>query len=91
MNFLNFIIVKFLVKIKYANIINIINNKEIIPELIQNECNSKEIFKSVVYFLKNPALMDKQISDFSNTLDEIRSKTSSADEASSVLLSYVFS
>ena len=32
---------------KYANIINIINNKEVIPELIQNECNSKEIFKSV--------------------------------------------
>ena len=91
MNFLNFIIVKFLVKIKYANIINIINNKEIIPELIQNECNPKEIFKSVVYFLKNPSLMDKQINDFTNTLEEIRSKTSSADEASSVLLSYLVS
>ena len=91
MNFLNFMIVKFLVKIKYANIINIINNKEVIPELIQNECNSKEIFKSVVYFLKNPSLMDKQINDFSNTLNEIRSKTSSADEASSVLSSYLIS
>ncbi len=89
MNFLNFMIVKFLVKIKYANIINIINNKEIIPELIQNECNSKEIFKTVVYFIKNPVLMDKQINDFSNTLDEIRSKTSSADEVSSVLLRYL--
>ena len=44
MNFFNFMIVKLLVKIKYANIINIINNKEVIPELIQNECNSKEIF-----------------------------------------------
>ena len=89
MNFLNFMIVKFLVKIKYANIINIINNKEIIPELIQNECNSKEIFNSVVYFLKNPALIDKQINDCSNTLNEIRSKTSSANEASSVLSSYL--
>ncbi len=91
MNFLNFMIVKFLVKIKYANIINIINNKEVIPELIQSECNSKEIFNSVVYYLKNPALMDKQINDFSNTLNEIRSKTSSADEASSVLSSYLVS
>ena len=91
MNFLNFMIIKYLVKIKYANIINIINNKEVIPELIQNECNSKEIFKSVVYFLKNPVLMDKQINEFSNTLDDIRSKTSSADEASSVFLSYVTS
>jgi len=91
MNFLNFMIVKFLVKIKYANIINIINNKEVIPELIQNECNPKEIFKSVVYFLKNPILMDKQINDFTNTLEEIKSKTSSADEASSVLSSYLTS
>jgi len=91
MNFLNFMIVKFLVKIKYANIINIINNKEVIPELIQNECNSKEIYKSVIYFLKNPSLMDKQINDFSNTLNEIRSRTSSADEASSVLSSYLTS
>ena len=57
MNFINFFIVKFLVKTKYANIINIINQKEIIPELIQKECNSKEIFRSVVYFLKNPELM----------------------------------
>ena len=31
MNFLNYLIVKMLVKIKYANIINIINDKEIIP------------------------------------------------------------
>ena len=91
MNLLNFMIVKFLVKTKYANVINIINNKEVIPELIQNECNSKEIFKSVVYFLKNPSLIDKQISDFSNTLNEIRSKTSSAEEASSVLSSYLVS
>ena len=89
MNFINFMIVKFLVKVKFANIINIINNKEVIPELIQNECNSKEIFKSVIYFLKNPALMDKQINDFSNTLNEMRSKTSSADEASSIILKYL--
>ena len=89
MNFMNFMIVKLLVKIKYANIINIINNREVIPELIQNECNSKEIFNSVVYFLKNPSLMDKQISDFTNTLNEIRSKSSSAEEASSVLSSYL--
>ena len=89
MNFLNFMIVKFLVKIKYANIINIINNKEVIPELLQNECNSKEIYKSVVYFLKNPSLIDKQINDCSNTLNGIRSKSSSSDKASSVLLNYL--
>ena len=89
MNFLNFLIVKMLVKIKFANIINIINNKEIIPELIQKECNGKEIYNSVVYFLKNPELMKKQINDCEKTLTKIRSKTSSSDEASSVLTKFL--
>ena len=89
MNFLNFMIVKFLVKTKYANIINIINQKEIIPELIQKECNAKEIFRSVVYLLKNPELMNKQLNQISNTLNDIRSKTSSSDEASAVILNYL--
>ena len=89
MNFLNFLIVKMLVKIKFANIINIINNKEIIPELIQKECNAKEIYNSVVYFLKNPKLMKKQISDCEETLTKIRSKTSSSDEAALVLTKFL--
>jgi len=91
MNFLNFLIVKILVKIKFANIINIINNKEIIPELIQKECNAKEIYNSVVYFLKNPELMQKQINDCEKTLTQIRSKTSSSDEASLVLTKFLIS
>jgi len=91
MNFLNFLIVRMLVKIKFANIINIINNKEIIPELIQNECNAKEIYNSVVYFLKNPELMKKQINECEETLSKIRSKTSSSDEVSSVLTKFLIS
>ena len=91
MNFLNFLIVKMFVKIKFANIINIINNKEIIPELIQKECNSKEIYNSVVYFLKNPELMKKQINDCEETLAQIRSATSSSDEAASVLTKFLIS
>ncbi len=89
MNLINFLIVKFLVKVKFANIINIINQKEIIPELIQNECNAKEIFRCVVYFLKNPELMKKQINNVSNTLAEIKSKTSSSAEAAAVVSSYL--
>ena len=91
MNFLNYLIIKLLVKIKYANIINIINNKEVIPELIQKECNAKEIYNSVVYFLKNPEMIKKQIADYEKTLTQIRSKTSSADEASTVLTKFLLS
>ena len=91
MNFLNYLIVKLLVKIKYANIINIINNKEIIPELIQKECNAKEIYNSVIYFLKNPEMMKQQVNNCEKTLNQIRSKTSSSYEASLILTKFLIS
>ena len=89
LSFINFMIFKMLVNVKFANIINIINNKEVIPELLQKECNAEEIYKSVIYFLKNPELIQKQLIDCSKTLNGIRSKTSSAGEASSILLKYL--
>jgi lipid-A-disaccharide synthase len=90
-NIINYLIMKSLVKVKFANIINIINNKEIIPELLQSECNAKEIYNSVVYFLKNPELMKNQVKNYNKTLNEIRSKSSSSLEASSVLSKHLVS
>jgi len=90
-NMINYLIMRFLVNVKFANIINIINNKEVIPELLQGKCNAKEIFKSVVYLLKNPLIMQKQINSCKTTINEIRSKTSSSSEASSILAKYLIS
>ena len=89
LSFINFMIFKMLANIRFANIINIINNYEVIPELLQRNCNANEIYKSVVYFLKNPELIKKQLSDCSKTLEGIRSKTSSSEEACLVLRSYL--
>ena len=89
LSFINFMIFKMLINVKFANIINIINNREVIPELLQKECNADEIYRSVIYFLKNPELMKKQVSECSKTLEGIRSKTSSAGEASSILIKYL--
>ena len=82
---------KSLVKVKFANIINIINGREVIPELLQGECNSKEIFNTVVFFLKHPDLIKKQINTCKKTLSEIKSKSSSADEAAIILSKYIIS
>jgi lipid-A-disaccharide synthase len=88
MNFLNYLIVKMLIKVKYANIINIINDKEIIPELIQNECNSREVYNSVIYFLKNPDLMKKQVNHCQKTLNSLENGLSSENTAN-ILLGYI--
>ena len=90
-NMINYWIMKFLVKVKFVNLINIINNKEVIPELLQGECNAIEIYNSVVYLLNNPEVMQKQIETFKKTIIDIRSKTSSSNEASSILAKYLIS
>ena len=69
--------------------INIINNKEIIPELLQNECNVDEIFKTVNYLLKKPEIINEQLKQINKTIEELKSTTSSSNEASNVLLSYL--
>ena len=89
LSFLNFMIFKFLSNIKFANIINIINDREVIPELLQNECNAKEIFNSVIYLLKNPDLIKKQLKICNDTLNGIRSKTSSSNESALILNKYL--
>jgi len=89
LSYINFMIFKLLVNVKFANIINIINNKEVIPELLQNECNAKEIFNTVIYFLKNPKLIKKQLDECSKTLEGIKSKTSSSNEAATILSNYL--
>ena len=89
MNFVNFYLAKFLLNIKFVNMINIINKREVIPELIQSECNAEEIFKSVYYFLKKPDLIAKQKDEIKKTLETLTSPSSSSEEASNIILSYI--
>ena len=89
LSFINFMIFKLLVNVKFANIINIINDKEVIPELLQKECNAEEICRSVIYFLKNPKLIKKQLDECSKTFEGIKSKTSSSNEAATILINYL--
>jgi len=84
-NFINFIIVKMLLKVKFANIINIAAGKEIIPELLQKKCNAKNIFNKVDEFLTNPDLSTNQINQFKEIIKDFRTDKSS-DLASSVLI-----
>ncbi len=89
MNFLNFFIAKLFLKIKFANMINIINDKEVIPELLQKECNANEIYKTVNSLLKKPELIFEQLKQVNKTINELKSATSSSNEASNILLSYL--
>ena len=88
-NMINYWIMKFLVNVRFANIINIINNKEVIPELLQGECNAKEIFNSVNYLLGHPDLINSQLENIKKTLKNIKSETPSTEKVSTILSQYL--
>ena len=88
-NMINYFLMKYLVNVRFANIINIINNKEIIPELLQKECNAKEIFNSVNYLLNHPDLIKSQLISIKKTLNDIKPDTSSTEKTAKILSDYL--
>ncbi len=74
-----------LVKVKYANIINIAANEEIIPELLQSKCNAKNIYKVVNEFLDIPSKMTEQVKKTEIVLNTFKTDKSSSELASQAL------
>jgi len=85
MNFINFLIIKMLVKTKYANIINIIANQQLIPELLQSQCNPKNIYKTVCEYLESPLKLEEQTYKTQKILNSLKIDKSAAVLASESL------
>ena len=89
MNFINYLIVRILINVKFANIINIAAKEEVIPELLQTKCNAKNIFETVSNFINNPNKMKAQINKTQLILEKLKSSTPSALSASKILIKYL--
>ena len=66
-----------LVKVKFANIINIAADKEIIPELLQSNCNSKNIFNNVYKLLKDQKSLKEQVDKSQEIISKFKTNQSS--------------
>jgi lipid-A-disaccharide synthase len=89
MGLINFFIIKMLVKTKFANIINIAAKKEIIPELLQSNCNPQKIFEVVSDYLDNPKKIDEQISKTQTILKSFKTNTLSSTLAANAINKYL--
>ena len=87
MGMINFFIVKMLVKVKFANIINIAANEGIIPELLQSNCNATNIYNTVDKLLSDKHALEKQITKSQEIINNFKTERSS-EIASSVIENY---
>ena len=89
MGFINFLIIKMLVKTKFANIVNIAAKEEIIPELLQSDCNPKKMFNVVSNFLENPKKMEEQLLKTETILKKFKTNHPSSILAANALNKYL--
>tara|TARA_B100000700_G_scaffold289597_1_gene347051 strand:- start:1065 stop:2192 length:1128 start_codon:yes stop_codon:yes gene_type:complete len=87
MGMINFFIVKMLVKVKYANIINIAANEEVIPELLQSNCNPTNIYNTVDKLLSDKQSIQKQVIKSQTIIKNFKTDKSS-EIACSVIENY---
>ena len=88
MGMINFFIVKMLVNIKFANIINIAANEEVIPELLQSKCNSKEIYNIVDKLLNDNQALEAQVKKSQEIIRNFKTEKPTVI-ASTVLLNHL--
>ena len=67
----NYFLIKPFVKVKFGNILNIIANKEIIPELIQSNCTPASIFEIATKFLDDEKLRISNVSNYKKIIKKI--------------------
>ncbi len=76
LNWLSYLIIKNMMKIKYVSLINILAQKEIIPEFLQSNCNEKNLSKALHQFLLDPKIGSKQVEESQEILQKLCPKPS---------------
>ena len=73
LNYLTYFIFSFLVKIKFANILNILNNKMIIKEIVNKDLTKKNLLNAFEILLNDKKFRDIQIKEVNKSLSQIES------------------
>ena len=73
LNSLTYFIFSFLIKVRFANILNIINNKMIIKEVVNKDLNRENLLSAFKMLLNDKKFRDKQIFEVKQVLYQIQS------------------
>lgn len=89
MNELTWQIVKRVIKTPYAHLTNIISEKEIVPELIQDKCTAQNIAEGLNDLLKNPEHAQAQSASFDVIRKSMSGGQNPSDKAAEYALNFL--
>lgn len=82
---LSYQIAKRLVKIDYISLVNLIAGKEVVKELIQNECTPENIQKELDLLIEDSEYREKMLKEYNN-LDSLLGKGGASEKVAQSLL-----
>ena len=79
-----------LVKTKFSNLVNILLDKEVIPELIQEKCNSDLILNEIKKLLDNAEISELQLKNFDIAIKQLTNNSAKpSDKAANIILNTI--
>ncbi len=91
LNFITWLIVRAMVKIKTATILNIISKDNIIPELFQKDVNEANIHGIIKKYIENSKLRNKQINKLNIAVNKLKNgDTNPSYIAAKSVLNYLY-
>ncbi len=76
---------KLLVKIKYAGMVNIISNKKIVPELLQNNATPDKLYSTMINLINNHLSLDKMKADLLLVKSNLQGNGASKNAAKNII------
>ena len=84
---LTYMIAKYLVKLKYVNLTNIMLNRNVVPELLQDKCTPENIVHEIQELLKNGQSYEKQMEGFNEVKEYLANgKQTPSQNAADIIL-----
>jgi lipid-A-disaccharide synthase len=90
-SWISYMLVKSFIKVKYANLLNLVKDKEIIPEFMQNKCKPELLANATVQLLKDEIQAKLQVKEAQEALTMLGlgSDMSPSIKAARVVLDFV--
>lgn len=70
-NFLTYLYIKFKALIKHVSLVNILANKEIVPEFLQNDCKPVKMANAIAKYIENDRLAEIEVMEAQTIMRQI--------------------
>jgi len=84
---ISYAIAKRLIKIKYISLVNLIFDKEVVPELIQHECTPEKVKNALKEILQGGTKRNQQLNEYKELTHMLGNGSASAEVTKHLLLS----